>query len=119
MAMSKTLTELLATAIQLSLDLTEDNPELSAAIEAVEALGDEGTMGDESSKALKVLVKDLTAKDKNKKGGDDKSINKPTSKKEKVDYAGIKQIGSLWYCKEDGYKKSFATADECAKNFNG
>lgn len=37
----------------------------------------------------------------------------------KFDYAGVRMIGSKWYCAKDKYKKGFATANECAEHFNG
>ena len=52
-------------------------------------------------------VKNNTEKDEN--------VEKPTKK---LSYAGIKMIGNKWYSIKDNYKKSFATADECAKHFN-
>ena len=39
-------------------------------------------------------------------------------KAKRLNYAGIKQIGSLWYSVKDKYKKPFSTADECAKYHN-
>jgi len=36
----------------------------------------------------------------------------------KINYAGVKQIGSFWYSKKDNYQKSFESANECAKHFN-
>ena len=42
---------------------------------------------------------------------------KPTKSK-RLNYTGIKQIGSFWYSVKDKCTKSFATADECAKHFN-
>jgi len=113
--MSKALVELLATATDLS--LTVNNPKLSAAIEAVEALGDNGNMSAPEAKELKTIVESLS-EDEGDEGDKTPKENKPTPK-ERLNYAGVKQIGSLWYCKEDNYKKSFATADECAKHFNG
>lgn len=57
-------------------------------------------------------------KDENNTGeqntGDDKIVEKP----KKLNYTGIKMIGNKWYSIKDKYKKSFATADECAKHFN-
>lgn len=38
--------------------------------------------------------------------------------KKRLDYTGIKMIGAKWYCKKDGYKKGFGTANECAEHFN-
>jgi len=46
--------------------------------------------------------------------GDETIIEKP----KRLNYAGIKMIGSKWYSSKDNYKKSFATADECAMHFN-
>jgi len=37
----------------------------------------------------------------------------------KLNFAGIKQIGSFWYSKKDNYRKHFNSANECAKHFNG
>ena len=39
-------------------------------------------------------------------------------KPKKLSYAGVRMIGSKWYCKQDNYKQGFSTADECAKHFN-
>lgn len=36
----------------------------------------------------------------------------------RLNYAGVKQVGSFWYSSKDNYTKSFSTADECAKHFN-
>jgi len=44
--------------------------------------------------------------------------NGAVKKTKKLNYIGIKQIGSLWYSSKDNYKKSFSTADECAEHFN-
>lgn len=55
-----------------------------------------------------------------------KTTVKPTAKeqvetapKKRLNYDGIRQAGGKWYCKKDGYKKPFNTADECAEHFNG
>ena len=46
--------------------------------------------------------------------GDDFAIEKP----KKLNYTGVKMVGDKWYSIKDNYRKSFATADECAKHFN-
>lgn len=96
--------KLLATAVAL-LDTHNDNVELKDSIEALQFLGDEANGNSQEYKDLKGLVKTL------------QDTQKPTHKK-RLNYAGVKQIGGLWYCSKDNYKKQFATADECAIHFN-
>jgi len=36
----------------------------------------------------------------------------------RLDYSGIKMIGSSWFSIKDKFKKGFHSADECAKHFN-
>ena len=56
----------------------------------------------------------LDSKDGENNTGDEIIVEKP----KKLNYAGIKMIGNKWYSIKDSYKKSFATADECASQFN-
>ncbi len=37
----------------------------------------------------------------------------------RLNYVGVKQVGSFWFSSKDNYSKAFNTADECAKHFNG
>ena len=55
----------------------------------------------------------MTAKEK-KALEAEKALEAPT----RLNYVGVKQIGSFWYSVKDKCTKSFATADECAKHFN-
>lgn len=114
--------KLLATAVAL-LDTHNDNVELKDSIEALQFLGDEANGNSQEYKDLKGLVKTLQdtqkpTQDKSTQKKDDvEDTQKPTHKK-RLNYAGVKQIGGLWYCSKDNYKKQFATADECAIHFN-
>lgn len=112
MAKSKIVLALLVTAKELAEKLEAQEIEakkLGDAIDALDALED-ATHSTTEYKNLKVIVDEYennTEKDEN--------VEKPTKK---LSYAGIKMIGNKWYSIKDNYKKSFATADECAIHFN-
>lgn len=138
MAKTKAVLALLATA-QAIFEVNQDE-RLKTSIAELEALED-ATHSTTEYKNLKDIVDELeqntgddkssigedkkennddlnSNKDKNNTGeqntGDDKIVEKP----KKLNYTGIKMIGNKWYSVKDKYKKSFATADECAKHFN-
>ena len=138
MAKTKAVLALLATA-QAIFEVNQDE-RLKASIAELEALED-ATHSTTEYKNLKDIVDELekntgddksnigedkkennddlnSNKDENNTGeqntGDDKIVEKP----KKLNYTGIKMIGNKWYSSKDRYKKSFATADECAKHFN-
>ena len=138
MAKTKAVLALLATA-QAIFEVNQDE-RLKASIAELEALED-ATHSTTEYKNLKDIVDELeqntgddksnigkgknennddlnSNKDENNTGeqntGDDKIVEKP----KKLNYTGIKMIGNKWYSVKDKYKKSFATADECAKHFN-
>jgi hypothetical protein len=136
MAKSKAVQTLLATAIALA--GTIENEDLNKAIGKLEALED-ATHSNTEYKNLKDLVDELendaggdnpkgeestqtdeTPKDNKEKKTqvDDAGGNEPKEKPKRLNYAGIRMIGNKWYSIKDKYKKSFATADECAKHFN-
>lgn len=50
--------------------------------------------------------------------GDDNFDAIVQEKPKKLNFTGIKMIGNKWYSIKDNYKKSFETAQECAKHFN-
>lgn len=138
MAKTKAVLALLATA-QAIFEVNQDE-RLKASIAELEALED-ATHSTTEYKNLKDIVDELeqntgddksnigedkkennndlnSSKNENNTGeqntGDDKIVEKP----KKLNYTGIKMIGNKWYSVKDKYKKSFATADECAKHFN-
>ncbi|MDY0193660.1 MAG: hypothetical protein RBR93_09040 [Aliarcobacter butzleri] len=106
MAKTKAVLGLLATA-QAIFEVNQDE-RLKASIAELEALED-ATHSTTEYKNLKDIVDELE-----QNTGDDKIVEKP----KKLNYTGIKMIGNKWYSVKDKYKKSFATADECAKHFN-
>lgn len=106
MAKSKAVQTLLATAVALA--GTIENEALNKAIGELEALEDAAHSNTEY-KNLKDIMDEL----ENNAGGDE-----PKQKPKRLNYAGIRMIGNKWYSIKDKYKKSFATADECAKHFN-
>ena len=106
MAKTKAVLALLATA-QAIFEVNQDE-RLKASIAELEALED-ATHSTTEYKNLKDIVDELE-----QNTGDDKIVEKP----KKLNYIGIKMIGNKWYSVKDKYKKSFATADECAKHFN-
>lgn len=106
MAKTKAVLALLATA-QAIFEVNQDE-RLKASIAELEALED-ATHSTTEYKNLKDIVDELE-----QNTGDDKIVEKP----KKLNYTGIKMIGNKWYSVKDKYKKSFATADECAKHFN-
>lgn len=113
MAKTKAVLALLATA-QAIFEVNQDE-RLKASIAELEALED-ATHSTTEYKNLKDIVDELeqnTGDDKSNIG-EDKIVEKP----KKLNYTGIKMIGNKWYSVKDKYKKSFATADECAKHFN-
>lgn len=145
MAKSKIVLGLLVTAKELAEKLEAQEIEakkLGDAIDALDALED-ATHSTTEYKNLKVIVdeyenntekdevnqKDVNNTEKNDDNSDvekkqddvknntekDENVEKPTKK---LSYAGIKMIGNKWYSIKDNYKKSFATADECAIHFN-
>jgi hypothetical protein len=135
MAKAKIVLALLVTAKAL-LEVNE-NENLKKAIDELDVLED-ATHSTTEYKNLKAIVDELesnTGDDKLNQGenqdnldskkddekedgesntGDDIIEEKP----KKLNYTGIKMIGNKWYSNKDNYKKSFATADECAKHFN-
>lgn len=135
MAKSKIVLALLVTANLLA--ETSDNEVLKTSIAELEALED-ATHSTTEYKNLKAIVDEIennTGDDKSNQGenqdgldskdgedntgdenntGDEIIVEKP----KKLNYAGIKMIGNKWYSIKDSYKKSFATADECASQFN-
>ena len=135
MAKSKIVLALLVTANLIA--ETNDNEILKTSIAQLEALED-ATHSTTEYKNLKAIVDEIennTGDDKSNQGenqdgfdtkddedntgdenntGDEIVIEKP----KKLSYAGIKMIGNKWYSIKDNYKKSFATADECASHFN-
>ena len=106
MAKTKAVLALLATA-QAIFEVNQDE-RLKASIAELEAL-ENATHSTTEYKNLKDIVDELE-----QNTGDDKIVEKP----KKLNYTGIKMIGNKWYSVKDKYKKSFATADECAKHFN-
>jgi len=111
---TKAVIALLATAKGLS--ETVNDAELQDGIEALEFLGDEADGKSQEYKDLKDVVERIEATLADKVG---KSTSKdPAQKAERLNYMGIKQIGSLWYSAKDKYSKPFSTADECAEHFN-
>ena len=136
MAKSKAVQALLATAVALA--GTIENEALNKAIGELEALED-ATHSNTEYKNLKDLVDELendaggdnpkgdenTPNDETQKENqeqktqvDDAGGDEPKEKPKRLNYAGIRMIGNKWYSIKDKYKKSFATADECAKHFN-
>jgi hypothetical protein len=75
-------------------------------------------------------IDDLPQKDDNENTGDENNVNGENNagdddfdaiveeKPKKLNFTGIKMIGNKWYSIKDNYKKSFETAQECAKHFN-
>ena len=135
MAKSKIVLALIATAQALAETIKNEN--LIIATNKLDELED-ATHSSKEYKDLKEIVDELqnnTGDDKsdnteneddlksnieNKKDelqnntGDDFAIEKP----KKLNYTGVKMVGDKWYSIKDNYRKSFATADECAKHFN-
>lgn len=109
--MIKAGTTLLALAMGL-LALGE-NDALSEAVKNFEAVGDGIKKDDEAFVALETLVAELKAKDEPKK---EEAL---IAEDEPKNYFHIRMIGSKYYHKEDGYKKGFGSAKECALHFNG
>lgn len=115
--MTKAVKELLEKAKTLYEQIGDED--LQDAIEAVEAIEDaKGTM--QEVKELKEMVDEITDKNSEllKKEAEEKAKKEAEEKPKKLNYKGIKQIGSLWYHADDNYQTPFATADECAKHFN-
>lgn len=123
---SKVVIELLETAKALAVEV--ENAELTDCIEALEFLGEDADGRTQEYKDLKEVVEKLEGADDDDENKNEEDDNEEDDEvqlkdteveaKKKLNYAGIKQIGSLWYSSKDKYKKSFATADECAINFN-
>ena len=135
MAKAKIVLALLATA-QILAETNKDE-RLIDGIAKLEALED-ATHSTTEYKNLKLIVDELennAGDDKSNQGenqdgldskdgedntgdenntGDEIIVEKP----KKLNYTGIKMIGNKWYSIKDSYKKSFATADECASHFN-
>jgi len=103
------------------LDAKLDSPELKDAIEALEYLGDDADGRSQEYKDLKEIVAKLkeddgAVGDAGANNGEGAKVEaKKEEPKQKLKYTGVKQIGSLWYCKKDKYTKPFTTADECAR----
>ena len=115
MAKSRAVKDLLVTAIALA--STIDNVELKAGVEALEAVED-ANGNTQEYKDLKELVGTLEADAEN--GAEAvEDANGAKDEPKKLDYAGVRMIGSKWHCAKDNYKKGFDTADECAEHFNG
>lgn len=112
---SKAVVTLLATAGALATKV--EDAELTDCIEALEFLGEDANGNAQEYKDLKEVVTKLEA-EQNADDEDDEPKDETLKKAKKLSYMGIKQIGNLWYSSKDKYKKSFATADECAKHFN-
>lgn len=85
---------------------------LSEDILALEGLGKNAGVRSKEYKALLAKVNGFVNKE-----GSDKAVE--TKEVKKLDYRGIKMIGSLFYSSKDNYSTGFATADECAKHYNG
>ena len=133
MAQSKAVLTVLATAVALA--GTIDNAELNASIEALKAQED-ANGNTQEYKDLKDL---LDAIDAQANAGTDTGATPPAdngatqtppaptvdaqadapAEPKKYSYAGVRMIGSKWYCDKDKYKKGFSTANECAEHFNG
>lgn len=116
-----------------------NSPDLADAIEALEFLKDEATANNQEYKDLVDLVgmvktdKANTRQSAVKPDAKDESSSKPDgandgdesgedgkpTKEKKLNYGGIRMIGSFFYSKKDHYQKGFSTADECAKHYNG
>lgn len=143
MAKSQAVITLLATAVALAEKV--DNAELKDCIEALEFLGEDAKGNTQEYKDLKEVVEKIEAELADKTDGNDDVDNTDTNnddtgaddedtqddeaddakvdtqkavKKKRLNYAGVKQIGGMWYCKKDNYKKGFSTANECAEHFN-
>ena len=145
MAQSKAVLTVLATAVALA--GTIDNAELNASIEALKAQED-ANGNTQEYKDLKDLLDAIDAQANagtdtgatppadngaTQNGADagtptetppaptptvDAQADAPAEPK-KYSYAGVRMIGSKWYCDKDKYKKGFSTANECAEHFNG
>lgn len=135
MAQSKKVLEVIAVAVAM-LEVAE-NAELSASVAKLEAIED-ANGNTQEYKDLKVFVEQLQAEkakieDDAKKEKDAQKViddkkaqdeldaqktSKKVEKTEKPNYAGVRMVGSKWYCKKDNYKQGFSTADECAEHFN-
>lgn len=135
MAKSKIVLALLVTAKLLA--ETSDNEILKTSIAELEALED-ATHSTTEYKNLKAIVDEIennTGDDKSNQGENQDGLNSKddednagdenntgdeiiVEKPKKLNYTGIKMIGNKWYSIKDSYKKSFATADECASHFN-
>lgn len=110
MGKSKAVENLLVMA--LAIYAVDGNEILGKAIEALEAKEDV-THTSTEYKELKAIVDELDGDgEKDTKGTPSQKVEK------KISMAGVKMIGSKYYHKNDGYKKSFGTAKECAKHFN-
>ena len=111
---TKAVMTLLATAIAL-LEQVND-AELKDSIEALEYLGEDADGKSQEYKDLKDVVERIEATLSKKT--ELPTAKDPKPKAKRLNYIGIKQIGSLWYSVKDKYSKPFATADECAKHYN-
>ena len=136
MAKSKAVQTLLETAVALA--GTIENEALNKAIGELEALEDathsnteyknlkdimdelENNAGGDNPKGDENTPKDETPKsdEQEKTQVDNAGGDEPKQKPKRLNYTGIRMIGNKWYSIKDKYKKSFATADECAKHFN-
>ena len=126
--MTNAVKELLDKAKELETKV--ENPELSESIEALEYLGDDANGKAQEYKDLKEIVSKIEAElevdtqDKQGGGNDTQDKQAKTKKanstqgRKKLKYVGIKQIGNLWYSKQDNYTTPFDTADKCAEHFN-
>lgn len=111
---TKVVKELIATANSL-LEKVND-AELKDSIEALEFLGEDANGNSQEYKDLKEVVERIKAT--LEKNTNNKTVEVSKKKAKRLNYAGIKQIGSLWYSIKDNYRKPFSTADECAEYFN-
>lgn len=110
MAKAKIVLALLATA-QILAETNKDE-RLIDGIAKLEALED-ATHSTTEYKNLKLIVDELE-----NNAGDDNFDAIVQEKPKKLNFTGIKMIGNKWYSIKDNYKKSFETAQECAKHFN-
>jgi hypothetical protein len=106
MAKTRAVKELLATAVELT--ATIDNEELHAGIQELSVIEDANGSTPEF-KDLRALVASLQ----------DGSIGNTPTEPKKLDYSGVRMIGCKWYCEKDNYRKGCDSADECAEYFNG
>lgn len=110
--MTKLVAEMLARAKALP-----ESDKLTAAIEAIEALGDDAKGNTEEFRTLKEIVETTEAALDSQSEPTTEPTPEPTKKPAAVRLKGIKMIGALYYSPKDGYQKGFPTAEECAEHF--